>query len=90
MQKLVEHLRNAFDIVIFDAPPILSLPDAEILAPAVEGVLLVHCPDKCAKEDVLEATRVLHRTGATLLGVVVNNVSQKEQKSYYTNSHPVL
>jgi Mrp family chromosome partitioning ATPase len=90
MQKLVEHLRSAFDLVIFDAPPMLSLPDAEILAPAMDGVLLVHSPGKCAKEDVLEATRVLHRAGASILGVVVSNVSQKEQKSYYSNSHSVM
>jgi capsular exopolysaccharide synthesis family protein len=90
MQTLVEHLRNAFDLVIFDTPPMLALPDAEILAPAADGVLLVHSPGKCAKEDVVEATRVLHRAGAVILGVVVNNVSQKEQKYYYSNSHSVL
>jgi capsular exopolysaccharide synthesis family protein len=90
MQTLVEHLRNVFDLVIFDTPPMLALPDAEILAPAADGVLLVHSPGKCAKEDVVEATRVLHRAGAVILGVVVNNVSQKEQKYYYSNSHSVL
>ena len=89
MQKLVEHLRNAFDLVIFDAPPMLSLPDAEILAPAVDGVLLVHSPGKCAKEDVLEATRVLQRAGL-IFGVVVNNISEKEQRYYHSNSHSIL
>ena len=90
MQKLVEHLRNAFDLVIFDAPPMLSLPDAEILVPAMDGVLLVHSPGKCAKEDVLEATRVLQRAGAIILGVVVNNISEKEQRYYHSNSHSIL
>ena len=77
MQKLVEHLRNAFDLVIFDTPPMLALPDAEILVPAADGVLLVHSPGKCAKEDVLEAMRVLYRAGAVILGIVVNNVNKK-------------
>ena len=86
MQKLVEHLRNAFDLVIFDAPPMLSLPDAEILVPAMDGVLLVHSPGKSTKEDALEATRVLQRAGAVILGVVLNNVSQEEQK-YYSSSN---
>jgi capsular exopolysaccharide synthesis family protein len=90
MQTLVEHLRNAFDLVIFDTPPMLALPDAEILASATDGVLLVHSPGKCAKEDVVEAARILHRAGAVVLGVVVNNVNQKEQKYYYSNSHSVL
>jgi succinoglycan biosynthesis transport protein ExoP len=90
MQKLVEHLRNAFDLVIFDAPPMLSLPDAEILVPAMDGVLLVHSPGKCTKEDVLEATRVLQRAGTIVLGIVLNNVSPKEQKYYYSSSHSML
>jgi capsular exopolysaccharide synthesis family protein len=90
MQKLVEHLRNAFDLVIFDAPPMLSLPDAEILAPAVDGVLLVHSPGMCAKEDVLEATRLLQRAGAIILGVVITNNGQKEQRYYYNGSHSMI
>ena len=59
--------------------PRCLLPDAEILVPAVDGVLLVHSPGKCAKEDVLEATRVLQRAGAIILGIVVNNISQKNK-----------
>jgi capsular exopolysaccharide synthesis family protein len=86
MQKLVEHLRHAFDLVIFDAPSMLALPDAEILAPVMDGVLLVHSPGKCAKEDVLEATRLVQRAGGSILGIVINNVSQKEQKYYYNGS----
>jgi polysaccharide biosynthesis transport protein len=90
MQKLVEHLRNAFDLVIFDAPPVLSLPDVEILAPAVDGVLLVHSPGKSTKEDALESTRILQRAGAIILGVVINNTSQKEQIYYNGISHSTL
>jgi capsular exopolysaccharide synthesis family protein len=90
MQQLVEHLRNTFDLVIFDAPPMLSLPDAEILAPAMDGILLVHSPGKCAKEDVLEATRVLQRAGAIILGVVINNVGQQQEKNFYGSSQSIV
>ena len=34
--------------------------------------------------------RVLYRAGAVILGIVVNNVNQKEQKYYYSNSHSFL
>jgi capsular exopolysaccharide synthesis family protein len=90
MQQLVEHLRNAFDLVIFDAPPTLSLPDAEILVSAMDGVLLVHCPGTCTKEDVLQATRILQRTGAAILGVVINNIGLKEQKYFHKSSRSIL
>jgi succinoglycan biosynthesis transport protein ExoP len=90
MQTLVEHLRQAFDLIIFDTPPMLALSDAEILSPAADGILLVHSPGKCTKEDIVEATRILYRAGATILGVVVNNVSQKEQSYYYSSSRSAL
>jgi capsular exopolysaccharide synthesis family protein len=90
MQRLVEHLRNAFDLVIFDAPLVLSLPDAETLAPAMDGVLFVHSPGKCTKEDVLEATRVLQRVGATILGIALNNINSKEQKYFYRSSRSTV
>jgi Mrp family chromosome partitioning ATPase len=90
MQRLVEHLRNTFDLVIFDAPSGLSLPDAEILAPTMDGVLLVHSPGKCTKEDVLETTRIIHRTGSLVLGIVLNNISKKDQRYYCRNSHSTV
>jgi Mrp family chromosome partitioning ATPase len=83
MKSLLDSLKNAFDIIIVDAPVTLSIPDVAILAPAMAGVLLVHYPAKGNREAVLEAKRVLERAGANLLGVVFNNVAPREHKYYY-------
>ncbi len=83
MQELLKGLKEAFDLVIVDAPVVLTIPDVAILTPAMEGMLLVHHPGKGDKQPVLEAKKILDRAGAPLLGVIFNNVRPKEQKYYY-------
>ena len=41
MEKLIVALQEAFDLVIYDAPPVLSVTDAQILATKVDGTILV-------------------------------------------------
>ncbi|MDH3603352.1 MAG: polysaccharide biosynthesis tyrosine autokinase, partial [Candidatus Tectomicrobia bacterium] len=73
LQDLLADLKQTFDIVIVDAPVALTIPDVAILAPEMDGVLLVHDPSKGNKEVVLETKRVLDRAGAHLLGMIFNN-----------------
>jgi Mrp family chromosome partitioning ATPase len=69
--------------VIVDAPVTLTIPDVAILAPEMDGVLLVHDPSKGDKDVVLETKRVLDRAGARLLGMIFNNIKPKQQRHYY-------
>src|SRR5262249_40255920 len=83
MQNVLMSARAAFDIVIVDAPIALAIADVPILAPAMDGVLLVHSPTKGNKEAVLEAKKMLQGAGANLVGMISNNLSVNEQKYYY-------
>ncbi len=89
MHDLIEQLRAAFDLVIFDAPIVLGIPDVEILASRMDGVLLVHDPARANKEVTLEATKILGRARAPLLGMIFNNVNVPRQGYYHSHS-PVL
>ena len=42
LKHLIEHWKTCFDLVIFDSPVVLSIPDVMILAPMMDSVLLVH------------------------------------------------
>ena len=44
MKRLIENWKACFDLVIFDAPVVLSIPDVMILVPAMDSVLMVHYP----------------------------------------------
>jgi polysaccharide biosynthesis transport protein len=87
MQDLVGVLKQSYDLVIFDAPLIFSIPDVEILAPHMDGVLLVHCPDKCDKESVINAKNALQRIEASIFGIVFNNIKKKEERYYYHQNY---
>jgi capsular exopolysaccharide synthesis family protein len=84
MKTFTAQVKRAFDLVIFDAPMVLSLPDVTILAPTMDGVLLVHYPMRRNRNVVMQAKRLLERRGAPLLGIVLNNVNEKLM-SYYTS-----
>jgi capsular exopolysaccharide synthesis family protein len=82
MQAFTAQVTRAFDLVIFDAPMVLSLPEVTILAPNMDGVLLVHSPMHKDRDIILQAKRLLERRGAPLVGVVLNNIDKKIMPDY--------
>jgi non-specific protein-tyrosine kinase len=73
MHNVIQKLCEQFDLVLIDAPAILSVADAALLAPMVDGVVLVVRRDHAHKEAVRSAVKQLADVGATVLGVVFNS-----------------
>src|SRR5262249_51472199 len=70
-RELVQRLLDTAEVIIFDGPAALSGPDAALLAPHVDGVVLALDPLTDSREDVTKSKhRLLHQQGANLLGVV--------------------
>ena len=82
--ELLHILKGAFDTIICDSPVQLSIPDVAIIAPDMDGVLLVHRPSRVNKAEVLETKKLLERAGANIVGIVLNNVNKKDQQHYYS------
>ncbi len=82
-QKLIDEFKQAFDFIIFDGPIVLSIPDVEIVAPWMDGVVMVHYPERCDKPSVLNAKMLLERVNSTILGVIFNNIRRQDQKYYH-------
>jgi capsular exopolysaccharide synthesis family protein len=81
--ELLSQLKDAFDLVIFDSPIVLSIPDVEIIAPWMDNVVLVHYPERCDKPSVLNAKMLVERVAPNILGVLFNNIRRQDQKYYY-------
>jgi Mrp family chromosome partitioning ATPase len=64
-------LREEFDLVLIDTPPVLGLADARIVARHVDHVVLAVRWSRTTWRAVQSALRVLTETGASVLGVVV-------------------
>lgn len=82
MSRVVEALDSAFDLVIYDAPPVLSVTDAQILSTKVDGTILVVRENKTEKVLVKQAVRLIQHVNGEILGVVLNDV-RGEESGYY-------
>lgn len=84
IEQLVEKLKNTYDIIIYDAPPVIGLTDALILTRLADVVLIVARAKKTTM-DMLEATKIaLEKVNANIAGVILNRITTKDSK-YFKN-----
>lgn len=76
MRDLIEQLAGQADIVLLDSPPILSFADATVLAPMVDGVVLVTAQDETTGEHVHLALQQIRNVSSKTLGIVLNKASR--------------
>jgi capsular exopolysaccharide synthesis family protein len=82
MQEIIASLSERADVVLFDAPPIIAVTDAAVLASRVDGVLLVVKAGGTKRDHAQKAKALLEKVNAHLVGAVLNNV--KLDTSYYS------
>lgn len=86
MVELLRVLQGEFDFLIFDCPPVLPVTDTLILAPKLDGVVLVYQSGRTARNALKRAKVQLDTAQAKLLGVVFNDIRPVEvgsTSSYY-------
>lgn len=84
MSRLLEQLKEKFDYVISDTPPVMAVTDAGVLGAIADGVILV-VKAECTKRDiVLRAQTLLKGANAKLVGCVLTNI--REFSPYYIYS----
>lgn len=82
MKALVSELRQRFDVVLIDAPPLLPVTDASLLASISDGAILVVRHGSTGRETIRAATGRLNSVGARLLGTVLSMSPAKELSKY--------
>lgn len=70
---LLERMRNNFDYILLDAPPVEMVADPLILATQADGVLLVVNSQNTRRGDLRRSVRSLNAVEANILGTVMNN-----------------
>lgn len=83
MDVLIEQLKETYDIIIFDAPPVLSVTDGQILASKCEGTILVVNSGTTEKEMALKAKEAITSSNSRLIGAVLNNFILPKDNYYY-------
>jgi capsular exopolysaccharide synthesis family protein len=81
MAEIISGLSGQADMVLFDAPPVVAVTDAAVLASRVDGVLLVVRAGGTKRDHAQKAKALLDKVSAHLVGAVLTNV--KMDTSYY-------
>ena len=80
MKKALEILRERYDYIIIDLPPVGEVSDAMVAAKFVDGILLVVRQDYCNTASLNSAVGQFEFIESRILGVVMNCVSEKSGK----------
>jgi polysaccharide biosynthesis transport protein len=87
MSELIADVKNRFDLVLIDSPPILGVSDASVLASEVDLTIIVIQHRKLPRTMLMRVKQAIENVGGNLLGVVLNNVDVRSdsQYQYYTS-----
>jgi capsular exopolysaccharide synthesis family protein len=85
MRRLLDALRTRFDRVILDTPPVLPLADVAVLAPLVDGALMVVRAGVTPKPAIENALRAFD--SSRLLGIVLNDSGHEQDYRYEATRH---
>ena len=83
MRSTLAKLKEHFDIIILDSPPILADADTSVLVRMVDGVLLVLHAGKTPRAAAELAVKQLRKASANILGVILNNIDFDREGYYY-------
>ena len=83
MKELIRELKQRYDFVFFDSPPIMGVSDASILASEVDMTLQVIQYRRYPQPMNIRAKQMIEKVGGNLVGIVLNNINMASDESYY-------
>lgn len=87
-EKLVRQMAEKYSYVIIDSPPVLSVADATLLSPIVDGVVLTVDATRTRRAALSRSVKMLDSSGARMLGTVLNRVKPERSREGYYEEDP--
>ncbi|WP_396643224.1 polysaccharide biosynthesis tyrosine autokinase [Microbacterium sp.] len=87
MRELMKQLEERYDVVLYDTPPVLPVPDAAILSRSVGGVLLVAASDRTRRDAIRGAVASLQKVNAHISGIIVNRLVGRGTSAYLAEGY---
>jgi capsular exopolysaccharide synthesis family protein len=82
MKHVLRQLADEYDYVFVDTPPVLPVSDPLVVAPLVDGVIVVIQLGRTTRDRMQRASKALDRVNATILGVVPNMSGKGRDRDY--------
>lgn len=83
MREVLTELKNLYDMIVIDAPPLIAVIDPIILSKEVDGVCLVIKSGMTSFDAANKAKHILENSGAKIIGAILNDVNLKNIYGYY-------
>lgn len=77
MERILQELREEYDIIVLDSPPVNVVTDAVVLAPLSDGVLFLVRADHSERSAIIRAVEQIKYARTKILGFVLNDVNPK-------------
>lgn len=82
MPALLEELKNKFDLVLVDTPPVLAVADASILAKFADAIILIYRVGMVSRSILARTKQQITEAGGQVKGIVLNNISPEMEMRY--------
>lgn len=83
LQILIDSMRENYDRVIFDSPPVIHIADASILTSCMDGTILVARSNFIPRHFTLQAKNTLEWVNGKIIGCILNSVEAEGHPYYY-------
>jgi capsular exopolysaccharide synthesis family protein len=83
MQELITAVKERYDVVFMDSPPIVPVTDARVLAQVADRVIQVAWTGRMSRKVIMMGKQLLSSVGAKMVGLVLNRVGRKGSGRYY-------
>jgi succinoglycan biosynthesis transport protein ExoP len=87
MKPVVDQLPLLADVVLFDTPPVLSVPDTAILGSMTMGAIVVASEGRTDRGDLERTIRRLETTNCRVLGLALNRVRRSSSDTYQSYNY---
>jgi Mrp family chromosome partitioning ATPase len=88
MEFLMQYLKKNFDFIVIDTPPVMVATDAVIMAPRVDGTLLVIKSNNTERKIIENVLDQYKSANLPILGAILNHVDMKKEGYYrYYNKY---
>jgi len=81
-EELMNHLKEQYDYIIIDTPPIMSVADATIISKWCDGIVMIIEQGRVSYRIAQKAKKQFVQTGCKILGTVLNKVDTKKDRYY--------